>query len=227
MPQDKKLTMKHLFITLALFATAISSVHAIDYQYVSDKLIIALRNGQGNYYQTLKTLPTGTRLEVLESTDQGYSRVRTSDGTEGWVRSQYLMDEPTAAMQLDEATRKLENLQEQHEKLSNTLSQVQAERAELTTQRDELLKKLEDAESRLNHLNEVAARPIVLDKENRELQQKNVALEKELQILNQENQALKDRARREWFIAGAGVLFGGLLLGLLIPRIRWRKQSSW
>lgn len=219
--------MKYLFIALALLATAISTTHAAGYQYVSDQLIITLRKGKGNTFQILKTLPTGTRLEVLETTDEGYTRVRTSDGTEGWVRSQYLMDEPTAAIQLEEVSRKLGNLQEQHDKMSSTLSEVQAERAQLATERDELLKKVEDAEARLAHLNEVAARPIVLDRENRELQQKNLALEKELQILNQENQALKDRAKREWFIAGAGVLLGGLLLGMLLTRIRWKKQSSW
>jgi len=219
--------MRYLLITLALFAATASAVQAAEYQYVSDQLIITLRNGQGNAYQILKTLPTGTRLEVLETTDKGYTRVRTSDGTEGWVRSQYLMNDPTAAMQLEEATRKLNNLQEENEKLRSTLSEVQEERAALASERDELLSKTENAEERLDHLNEVAAKPLVLDRENRELQQKNVALEKELQILNQENQVLKDRAKREWFIAGAGVLLGGLLLGLLIPRIRWRKQSSW
>ncbi|MFP3875031.1 MAG: TIGR04211 family SH3 domain-containing protein, partial [Thiohalophilus sp.] len=219
--------MRQFFIALALLGAAASAAHAADYQYVSDKLIITLRNGQGNSHQILKTLPTGTRLEVLENTDKGYSRVRTSDGTEGWVRSQYLMDEPTAAMKLDEATRKLNNLQEENEKLRSTLSEVQEERAQLASERDELLSKSEEVEKELDHLNEVAAKPIVLDRENRELQQKNVALEKELQILNQENQVLKDRAEREWFIAGAGVLLGGLLLGLLLTRIRWKKQSSW
>ncbi|TDX99361.1 TIGR04211 family SH3 domain-containing protein [Thiohalophilus thiocyanatoxydans] len=219
--------MRYLFITLALFAISASAVQAAEYQYVSDELLITLRNGQGNSYQVLKTLPTGTRLEVLESTEEGYSRVRTSDGTEGWVRSQYLINNPTAAMQLEEATRKLENLQEENEKLRSTLSEVQEERAQLASERDELLGKTEEAEERLAHLTEVAEKPIVLDQENRELQQQNIALEKELQILNQENQVLKDRAEREWFIAGAGVLLGGLLLGLLIPRIRWKKQSSW
>ncbi|MDZ7663632.1 TIGR04211 family SH3 domain-containing protein [Thiohalophilus sp.] len=219
--------MRYLLITLALFAATASAVQAAEYQYVSDQLIITLRNGQGNSYQVLKTLPTGTRLEVLEKTDQGYTRVRTSDGTEGWVRSQYLMDDSTSAMQLEEATRKLNNLQEENEKLRSTLSEIQEERAQLASERDELLGKTEEVEKQLDHLNEVAAKPLVLDRENRELQQKNVALEKELQILNQENQVLKDRAEREWFIAGAGVLLGGLLLGLLIPRIRWKKQSSW
>lgn len=219
--------MKRLFLILTLLTIAVSSVYAAQYQYVSDQLIITLRNGKGNTYQILKTLPTGTRVEVLETTDEGYTRVRTSDGTEGWVRSQYMMDDPTAAMRLEETSRKLNNLQEQTTQLRSTLSEVQAERAQLATERDELVKKLEGTKSRLDHLEEVAARPIVLDKENRDLQQQNVALEKELQILNQENQALKDRAQREWFIAGAGVLLGGLLLGMLLTRIRWRKQSSW
>ena len=219
--------MKRLLTTLLLaFATA-SSVLAADIQYVSDQLIITLRSGQGNTYEILKTLPTGSRLEVLETTQTGYTRVRTGDGTEGWVRSQYLIDEPTAAMQLERVSRQLERFQEQNEKLRETLSQVQKERAELTAERDKLLKQYQEASNRLEHLKEVAARPILLDKENRELQQKNVALEKELQILNQQNQVLKDRAKREWFIAGAGVLLGGLILGLLIPRIRWKKRSSW
>ncbi|MGD8576293.1 MAG: TIGR04211 family SH3 domain-containing protein, partial [Thiohalophilus sp.] len=159
--------MKHLFLILALLATAAPIANAAQYQYVSDQLIITLRNGKGNTYQILKTLPTGTRLEVLETTDEGYTRVRTSDGTEGWVRTQYMIDDPTAAMRLEETSRKLNNLQEQTTQLRSTLSDVQAERAQLSTERDELVKKLEDTKSRLDHLEEVAARPIVLDTENR------------------------------------------------------------
>ena len=73
----------------------------------------------------------------------------------------------------------------------------------------------------------MAAQPILLDKQNRELKQQNVSLEKELQLIQQENQVLKDRSQREWFIAGAGVLLGGMLLGLILPKLRWRKKSGW
>lgn len=219
--------MKRLFITLTLIFATGSAAFAADYQYVSDKLVITLRTGQGNTYQILKTLPTGTRLEVLETTDTGYTHVRTPDGTEGWVRSQYLMNEPTAAMQLENASRQLEQAKQQNDKLRDTLSQIQKERAELSAERDKLLKQNETAEAKLEHLSEVAAKPIVLDKENRDLQQKNVAMEKEMQILSQENQVLKDRSQREWFIAGAGVLLFGLVIGLLMSRVRLKKRSSW
>lgn len=218
--------MKKLLIFSVLALSPLLAA-AANYQYVSDKLVITLRTGQGNTYQILKTLETGTRLEVLETTDTGYTRVRTSDGTEGWVRTQYLMDTPTADMQLERVTRQLEQLKEQSDKMRETLSNLQKERAELSAERDQLLKTSTEAQEKLSHLNEVAAKPILLDQENRDLQQKNVALEKELQILSQENQVLKDRSEQEWFIAGAGVLLGGLILGLLIPKIRWKKRSSW
>ncbi len=195
--------------------------------YVSDKLIITLRSGQGNQYQIIKTLPSGTPLEVLEKTETGYTRVRTPDGLEGWVRTQYLIPEPIAAVKLERAEKKLARLQARNRKLKEELTQLRKRTAELEAERKQLLASNQKAEAELKRLNEVAARPLLLDKQNRELKQQNVRLEKELQVLQQENQHLKDRSQREWFIAGALVLFGGLLLGLVIPRIRWRKKSSW
>ena len=54
-----------------------------------------------------------------------------------------------------------------------------------------------------------------------------VALERSLQTLQQENENLKDRTARDWFMVGAGVVLLGIIVGLIIPRIRWRKKSSW
>jgi len=195
--------------------------------YVGDKLIITLRSGQGNQYQILKTLPSGTPLEILEQTDTGYTRVRTPDGVEGWVRTQYLSQEPIAATRLEQAEKALARLQARNRKLQEELAKLRKRSAELETERKQLLASNRKAETELKRLNEVAARPLLLDRQNRELKQENVRLEKELQVLQQENQHLKDRSQREWFITGALVLFGGLLLGLIIPRIRWRKKSSW
>jgi SH3 domain protein len=48
-----------------------------------------------------------------------------------------------------------------------------------------------------------------------------------MQTLQQENAGLKDRTARDWFMVGAGVVLLGILAGLFIPRIRWRRKSSW
>lgn len=202
-------------------------VEAQTTQFVSDHLVITMRSGQGSQYQILKTLPSGTRLEVLETSETGYSNVRTADGAEGWVLSRYLSPEPIAKEKLAVAQGKLQRLEEKNTELKQNLAALQKNRAELEAERTALVSKTESADAELQRLNQVAAQPILLDKQNRELKQQNVSLEKELQLLQQENQSLKDSSQREWFIAGAGVLLGGMLLGLIIPKLRWRKKSSW
>ena len=79
----------------------------------------------------------------------------------------------------------------------------------------------------MDRINQVAAKPILLDKENRELKEQNVTLTNEMQLVSQENQILKDRSDRDWFVAGAGVIFIGILLGLLLPKFRSSKKNSW
>ena len=218
--------VKQLLFCIALVFLA-PLAQAENIQYVSDQLVITLRTGQGSAYQIIRTLPSGTKLDVLETTDTGYARVRTTDGTEGWIRSQYLSPEPIARMRLEAAQARLEKLKTENISLREEVQKLRKQRRELDKEVKQLQASLKKAETELARLNEVAAKPILLDKENRELQQQNISLEKKLQMMAQENQVLKDRSQREWFIAGAGVLFGGMLLGLIIPKIRWRKKSSW
>ena len=216
---------------LSLFLTALILpilVQAQNMQYVSDQLIITLRTGQGSQYQILKTLPSGTRLEVLETgEDTGYTKVRVADGMEGWVLSRYLTPEPIAKEKLAVAESKLQRLLEQNNALKEELVNLKKSSADLEAERNALLSQTESANTELERLNQLAAQPILLDKQNHELKQQNVSLEKELQLIQQENQVLKDRSQREWFIAGAGVLLGGMLLGLILPKLRWRKKSGW
>lgn len=195
--------------------------------YVSDHLVITVRTGQGNSFQIIKTLSSGDHVEVLEETDTGYTRVRTSDGTEGWVRTQYLANEPTAQEQLVTAQDKLEKLQQKNSAMASQLASLQKDNHQLNSQLSELNKQHKQAEADLSHLHQVAAKPIMLDKENRDLKEQTVSLSNQLHLLKQENQLLKDRTDREWFIAGAGVLLGGILLGLLAPKLRRRKSDSW
>ena len=79
----------------------------------------------------------------------------------------------------------------------------------------------------LAEIKRTASSALAIDSENKDLKSRLVALERNLQTLQQENESLKDRTARDWFMLGAGVLLIGILVGLIIPRIRWRKKSSW
>ncbi len=195
--------------------------------YVGDQLRITVRTGQGNQHRIIKTLRSGDKVEVLEATDTGYAFVRTADGTEGWVRSQYLVAEPIARDRLAVAERRLERLGKRVAALKENLAQVKAERARLQEENAALARKVAALEKQVEHLNQVAARPIQLDKENKQLKARSLQLENDLQLKIRENQVLKDRSDREWFVIGAAVLLGGILLGLVLPRLRIRRRSGW
>jgi len=202
-------------------------VQAADVRYVSDELKITLRTGQGSQYQILKTLPSGTRLEVLETGEEGYSLVRTADGTEGWVLSRFLIDRPIARDRLTVARKQLERLKTDNVRLKQERDELQQQNAALSAELQQWKRTQQSTSQELEKLKQVAAKPILLAQQNQDLKQQNISLEKELRLVQQENQMLQDRANRDWFIAGAGVLLGGMLFGLLIPKIRWRRKSSW
>ena len=221
-------SVKKRFLLLSYFLlSALSFSIQAETQYVCDHLVITVRTGQGAQFQIIKTLQSGEHVEVLEKTDTGYTKIETDDGTEGWVRSQYLADEPVASEKLMKAEAKLAKTRTTLAKIKERFSKLDKEHSELSKQHATLSTDKKQLDTDMARLNEIAKRPIILDKQNRQLQQKNVTLEKDLQRLIQENHSLNDRSQREWFIAGALVLFGGIILGLIIPKLRSKKHSSW
>ena len=190
-----------------------------DIRYVDDMLVIVMRSGNGNNFKIIRNLPSGTPLELLETSGE-FSRVRTRSGTEGWVLSQYLTKEPIARDKLKAATQLVSKVQAQNKELKKELNDTTNENAKLGKEN----RKLKD---QLQNFRSVAAKPIQMQEENQSLVKAKVSLESDKQMLQQELQVLRDQSDKRWFLAGAGVLLCGLLLGLLIPKMRRRRKSDW
>ena len=73
----------------------------------------------------------------------------------------------------------------------------------------------------------MAAKPLKLENENQLLKKQLLELESAHELLRQENQMLGDSSDREWFLNGALVIILGIIIGLILPRLRTRKKSSW
>lgn len=210
-------------LTAMLFLFAVNV--AAETAYVDDLLKITLRTGQGTSHQILRMLNSGTQLEVLEEGDQ-YTRVRTSDGLEGWVLSQYLTKTPIARDRLVQAEKRLAKLKGDNQQLQQALEELRQEKGSVEKEQQSLSAETEKLSQELEHLREVSARPIELDRQNRDLNQKVEKLQLEIEQLKSDNAQLQDRTQREWFITGAGVLFGGILLGLILPMLRRKKKTG-
>jgi len=216
--------MKRTLVALVLAATAIAA-HG-ETKYVIDQLIINLRSGQSEQHRIVRTLPSGTKLEILETTSD-YTRVRTSDGTEGWVLNQYISNTPIAKHRLAEAETKLARVEEENDRLKKELADVSAKEMEVSKQHKEVSGEQKKLTEELDTLRRVAAKPFEIETENQQIKKQLLDLENEHELLRRENQMLNDSSDREWFLTGAMVVIGGIVLGLILPSLRPRKKSGW
>jgi SH3 domain protein len=201
---------------------------AAETRYVSDELGITLRTGQSTQHQILRMVTSGTPLDVLETDEEsGYTRVRTPQGVEGWVITRYLTDHPSARNQLADAQKKEARLEEENKNLQAKLNTVSDDKTSLDKDKRELLSKNNKLETELDHIRKTAAGALAIESEKNRLADETHKLKTELQAVQQENLSLKDYSNREWFVRGAAVVIVGILIGLILPRIRFRSRSRW
>ena len=212
---------------ITLFLLLFSMVAAAKVEYVSDELVINMRSGKGNSFKIIKIVKSGTPLTILEH-DSGYTRAKTPQGVEGWVLSRFLIKTPVAKTLLAKAQQDVAQMKEKYDFMVTELSTVKTERDTLSSSENKLLSNKENLNVELAKLKKIAARPMQLEAENDQLRNELVKIESENRLLKQEYQTLEDNSDQEWFMTGAGVLFGGMILGLIFPKLRsGQKKANW
>jgi len=189
--------------------------------YVTDALEITLRSGQGNDYRILRLLESGAELEVLQR-GETWTRVRAGND-EGWVRSVYLEPEPGAAARLEQVVDERDALRDENRELTDRVASLEARVETLGNENEQLREDNQRMTERLQEADE----GLELADENQALRKQVLDLERQVSDLSREANRAADQQSRDWFIAGAGVIVFGMLLGILVTRIRWRRRSNW
>ena len=213
---------------LLFLITLIPSVVLAENAYVTDEFEVTMRSGPSTQNAILRMLPSGTTVEVVDADEEtGYTTIKTASGIEGYVLSRFLMNQPAARDQLAGMRQQVSNLRQRNQELAAREKKATASRDELRQERDSLLKGNENKDAELTNIRRVSANAIDINSQNQELQTKLQTMNHRLQAQTSEIQELKDRRNRDWFMAGAAVLIGGILLGLILPKLRMRRRSSW
>jgi SH3 domain protein len=196
--------------------------------WVSDQFEIMLRTGPSTSNAIERMLGSGTVLESLETdADSGYSRVRTAGGTEGWVLTRYLMGEPPAREQLIRLSGQLTNANEQGSSMGSQLKSIETEYLAAKRRIEELESERERLQADLAEITRTAANVLAIDAQNKELRQQLTDTEIAVSVLDEENVSLSAQSTRYWFISGALVLLGGIVLGLILPRMKFQRRSGY
>jgi SH3 domain protein len=220
--------MRFIILSLVLFL-GYSSVATAQLRYVVDAIYITVRSGVGDEYKVLRTIKSGTRMQVIqdgEGEDEGYMFVRLDDGVEGWVKKRYLVDQPIAADRIAGVERELKTVMADRDKARSSVSTMKARVKEMEKE----LKRLSSDRQKLQKKNEeisaLAAKPMELKAENDKLTADNAEMRNELDTLRQKTAELESSGDLEWFISGALIIVAGVVIGLLLPNLR-RRGNSW
>lgn len=201
---------------------------AAETAWVSDEFEVLVRTGPSTSNAIEVMLSSGTELEVLERDEAtGYTRVRTSGGTEGWVLTRYLMSEPSAREQLERLSSQLSTATTQGSSLTSQLDSVRSEYETAQSRIDALERDKAALESELEEIRRTAANVLSINQQNKELREQLVNADVQVESLEQENRELSGQTSRYWFMSGGLVLVVGIVLGLWLPRIRWQRRSRY
>lgn len=220
--------LRFFLIMLAFFTGMLPSAAQAEKYYASDQVEVLLRTGPSHQHAIVRMLKSGAVLEVLErDRNKGYSRVRTTGGTEGWVLTRHLMAEPSARELLEKLSSHFSRADNRPDSLGAQADLIRHEYDMLTKHAMTLEKDNKQLETDLSDIKQMAANAVQLNNQNQEMREQITDLRTKFGKLEQENQVLSKQIERDWFYAGALVLFAGLFLGLVIPRIQWRKRSRY
>lgn len=197
--------MRKRLISAVILASATLAVQAqtdAERKYVSDLIVLSVREGPSNDAGTIGLIRSGDAVTLLESRgEQSYARIRTEEGIEGWVAARYLDDEPAAQDQVDG--------------LEQTLEETRVE-----------LKDTQEALARARQQLADAQPAFELQEQNDRL--RAVIAEHEVRAEQLAKRYNEERERRETLMVGAGLVGGGVLFGLLLPWfVSGRRRRSY
>ncbi len=171
---------------------------------------VALRSGFTDQDHTLATLRPGEAVKVLkDNKKEGHQRIQRESGEVGWVETQDLRD--TLAQAPPQPA---------------TSTQPGIEEVQVKTP-EQLQQELGRLQSELIQVRAASADVLRIQAERDQLQSTVISLKRELETLSQEKNTLDEDQQQTWFLIGGIVLFGGVLIGILLPRISVRRRNQW
>lgn len=203
--------------------------------YVKPSSEITMRRGQGTDFKIISVIRDGTPVELLSSSGD-WAQVRLESGKEGWVLERFLSPDPPLGEQVQLLQREKQVLSQTAQSLKQRADAVAAERdeieAQLSQEKEQLEKELNECvverttiSDKFLMLQEDTADVIQTKNDLEQAEAQIAGFDKELNLLKEDNRRLRKTETLKWFLAGAGVFFGGWLIGMISRRSR-KKRSS-
>ena len=195
-----------LLLFLLALSMPLAGETAANTLYVAPGATAELKTGLSKQDKVVRTLEPGTALTVLKKNAKlGYAKVQTASGEAGWLPSRVLTTQAPPPPAAPPATAA--------EVPAKSAQQLQAE--------------LDNLQTEMQAIRQASANVLRIQAERDQLQESVISLRKELETALREKSLLNGDQKQAWFLIGGGVLFGGILLGVLLPRLSVRRRNGW
>ncbi|MCK9175697.1 MAG: TIGR04211 family SH3 domain-containing protein [Desulforhopalus sp.] len=218
-----KITIAAFFIISMFGAPGITSAFAEQMMYVKPDQKLAIRRGTGVEYKIIQMVEIDSEVELLEQA-RGYAKIRLQDGKEGWILRRFLKAKEPAELLFEKV--QIENKQlrkEQNAAVKKaaeavaSLEETQKQFTRVLQERNNLLEKYQQLQADTRDVVNLRKEQQATARENDDLQGKLIAAQDESVLL-------KKGTQLQWYLAGAGVLLLGIVLGKIPPPYRKRRS---
>lgn len=192
--------------------------------YVTDVLRLTLRSSPGAGGEIVGVIKSGQTLEVVTESEK-WSQIRLPDGREGWVPTRFLTSERTAELKLARLQQQFDSQKEELAAIRLEVTELKKQNKILQTEATQQGRRAEEASKAYETLKEESAGFLKLKAEHQSTLEK--ASEQSSQVIGLEKELTRLETQRlvRWFLAGAGVLLIGFVIGFSAKRQR-RKYLS-
>jgi len=220
--------MIRISLFLLLLVVGSSQLHAAEVKYVTDVFEVTMRSGTTTSNSIVRLLRSGQSVTILEEDPVSqYSKVETGDGKQGYVLSRFLTDGPAAREVLQDLLARYESQQLQVGEQQAEINQLKQSLLQGQGDSEALKITLRASEQEFAEVRDAAQNTLSILEQNKRLQTVVDQLREEKTVLSETNAELSDSTQIDWFVRGAAVSLIAFIIGILVTRIRWRKQDSW
>lgn len=228
-----------LTISALIVLTCLATTVEAETRYISDQLVISLREKPQDGAQSITYLKSDMAVEILEEAGE-YIKVQTEAGEIGYIKQNYLTTTTPRSAIIKQLQRERDRLAakagEMQQQLTTATAKSNQSQQELATQLKasnarvgELQEELQEAQATLTQTTQAyqalqndAKEVVGITNERDQLRMTNQELTNTVTKLEDEVEGLAMTGIIKWFLAGAGVLVFGWLIGKSSGRRRSR-----
>lgn len=217
---------RKIFLMFALTTLLLPGLQAVQAEtsYVADSIEVSLRTGPSNADKIIRMLQTDDPLDVLEE-QKNWLFVRTREGDQGWVSKRYVSQDTPKTIQIQELTKRNEQLEALSGGAAGQLDGLQKEKNSLEEALANTERDYQQLKGKYTALESDAANVLTLKQKFAETEDMLKKAAADLERSNEEIKELRASANLKWFLSGAGVVCVTWLIGYLMGRSKSRQHS--